>query len=892
MPVPVVAPWAKLEFTYKAGYHPVVCHLLDVAAVTRALWRDALPERLRGRIAEALGLAPEPAARWVAFWAGAHDLGKVSPGFQAKDPAARDALRGLGFDFPLGGASPLHGAITTATLRPLLSGGGAWPALAPELANRVAIAVGGHHGTFPRAEDTALSEVEMGPAPWDAVRREMLGILAGVYGLPGEGPPAPRPDREHAVFILLAGLTSVADWIGSAQQYFPFAGPGVDLAAYAAVAEERAHRAVVELGWVRSRGDGRPATFTDLFGFAPRPLQQEAVRESETARCPGLILIEAPMGEGKTEAALFLSDTWARALGQSGTYVALPTQATSNQMFNRVQRFLATRFPSDRINLHLLHGHAALSDEYQELRLAAVYDDGDGGPGRVVAEEWFTPKKRGLLAPFAVGTIDQALLAVLQTRHQFVRLFGLATKTVILDEVHAYDAYMSVLLERLLAWLAALGCTVVLLSATLPRQRRRGLLTAFGARDIPADDVSYPRLLSVCDGRVAQRSFPATRPVEIEASRAEPERLSELLREALTEGGCAAVICNTVGRAQEVYESLRAAGLPVDLFHARFPFCQRDQIERDVLRRFGKDGERPDRSVLVATQVVEQSLDLDFDLVATEIAPIDLVLQRAGRLHRHPDRTRPARVARPRLLLLVPAENDGGVPCFGPTEFVYDRHVLLRSYLELAGRAMLRIPEDVEPLVEAVYGESGRQPPSPEWKQALRDSLAKLEARRQQDRQTALRCLIKPPDHSDDILEDFNQALDEDDPEAHRTLQALTRLAEPNVNLVCLHRSAEAAEGLCAELAGGGVIDLCRPPSLPVVKTLLRCSLTLTHPALAKHFLATQPPAAWRRTALLRHHRLAEFDGQGLMRAGAYTLRLHPKLGAVVSRDGAEGLDR
>jgi CRISPR-associated endonuclease/helicase Cas3 len=687
--------------------------------------------------------------------------------------------------------------------------------------------------------------------------------------------------------MLLAGLTSVADWLGSAEEHFPFAGGGVDVAAYAPASRRRAREVLRAAGWAGWGGAAAPAEFQEMFGFDPRPLQQRVVEKAAGLTGPGLVLVEAPMGEGKTEAALFLADHWRRLLGQDGLYVALPTQAASNQMFGRVRDFLEARRPAERLNLHLLHGQALLSDEYQRLRLAAVYDERGPGeaPGRVVAEGWFAPKKRGLLAPFAVGTIDQALLAVLQTRHVFVRLFGLAHKTVVLDEVHAYDAYMSTLLERLLAWLAALGCSVVLLSATLPRSRRRRLLEAFGAAgDVP--DAPYPRLLAVQGGRCSAETFRPSRRAGVGLDWVDVGALPARLGEALQEGGCAAVVCNTVGLAQEIFQSLRAvlgpSGVPVLLFHARFPFGRRDELEKTVLRLFGKGGRRPRAAVLVATQVVEQSLDLDFDLMVSEVAPVDLVLQRAGRLHRHPGRSRPAALKEPQLWLLRPAgSGDDQIPDFEKGEYVYDRHILLRSYLALRPRACVALPDDLESLVEAVYGEHPLLVPGAAWQAALDDSRRGLEEGCYRDRQAARRVLVKPPDYEDDLLEDFSQDLEEEDPRVHPTLQALTRLGEPNVTVVCLYRTPQ---GLCLEPVGGAAVDTGREPTLREAKQLLRSALTLSHFSLVRHFLAQDVPAGWRTSALLRHHRAAEFDAGGSLRAGPYTLRLDAELGAVVEK--------
>jgi len=271
---------------------------------------------------------------------------------------------------------------------------------------------------------------------------EVLGRLLSVCDdLPVQGHPEP------AFFMCLAGLTSVADWIGSNEDFFPIDQPS-SFEAHPGLSRENARRALERLGWIGWHPPERKAEFEELFSFIDlkRPLQDEAVALAASLEdSPGLVVIEAPTGEGKTEAAMYLADCWMAALGQKGLYFALPTQATSNQMFSRVTRFIQNRYPSQMVNLQLLHGHAALSAEFEVLKQSFAtlfqpkgigenekgYEGYDGASASVVAADWFTYRKRGLLAPFGVGTIDQALLAALQTRHVFVRLFGLAGKTVI-----------------------------------------------------------------------------------------------------------------------------------------------------------------------------------------------------------------------------------------------------------------------------------------------------------------------------------------------------------------------------------------------------------------------------------------------------------------------------
>jgi CRISPR-associated endonuclease/helicase Cas3 len=586
-------------------------------------------------------------------------------------------------------------------------------------------------------------------------------------------------------------------------------------------------------------------------------------------------------------------------------------------MFSRVYSFLATRYPADKVNLQLLHGHAALSAEFQILREYSdrafvpqgVYGhDECGAHGTsVVAAEWFTHRKRGLLAPFGVGTVDQALLAVLQTRHVFVRLFGLAHKVVIIDEVHAYDAYMSKLLERLLEWLAALGSPVVLLSATLPDQRRKALLQAYRhglqsplseAQEVSLK-ASYPRITwadaTACGAQQIAVSAQAERTLMIEwldgrlpLNEADGYTLGEKLRVALRQGGCTAVICNTVNRAQQVYLALKLyfAAAELDLLHARFLFRDRSEREKNALVNFGKEGEtirfdegearkvsRPHRKVLVATQVIEQSLDLDFDLMVTDLAPVDLILQRSGRLHRH-ERMRFESLSQPTLWICQPEEVSDDVPAFDRgTEAVYDAHILLRSWLVLHARETISIPGAIEELIESVYGDQ-------QYTQAASDALRQYwdetekalrdELKSQQFKAGAV--VVPDPNYPDDILDMKSKRLEEDEPEIHQSLQALTRLTEPTVSVICLTPEQRR------------LFDLGKKPTISDTRQLLQYSVTLSDPRAVWTLLAQEPHAAWAGSALLRRYRLLELDESGCLAIGdKYQLQVHPDLGVTIT---------
>jgi CRISPR-associated endonuclease/helicase Cas3 len=907
--------------------------MLDVALVTRAMWRHVLTPALRRRIAAGLGVDDATAEHWIVFWAGLHDVGKASPGFQCKDPRAKERLKPAGLGWWMPPIDRGHGLVSALAMAELLPDEYGVPV---EVAEVVATAVGGHHGVLPSDDAVMRADVldVRGDKVWAQARAALTRELAGAVEL--GTPPAPT-SMSHATAMAIAGLVSVADWIGSDERYFPPASgsalaEGFALADYARHAADRAVRALNDLGWLGWKPAPGELAFGDLFPSItePRPVQVEVGRVPGLTDGPGMLILELPMGEGKTEAAFYAADRWGAALGQRGTYVAMPTMATSNQMFGRAHEFLSRRYPESVVNLQLLHSHAALAvdleaeapEEQPKLEPSEVYGESgaDGALANVVAAGWFTKRKRGLLAPFGVGTVDQGLLAALQTRHVFVRLFGLAGKTVIFDEVHAYDVYMNTLFEQLLAWLGALGSSVVVLSATLPDARRRALLAAYAsgagrALDERLLDAAYPRLswLTATEARAVPVAVAETTRRTLQLrwldGGAPLDDLAAQLGAALARGGCAAVICNTVARAQQVYQALKPHfpgcaddGLPVlDLFHARYPFEERQRRELRALGRFGKPGgtvmlpdgseepvRRPEWAVLVATQVIEQSLDLDFDLMVSDLAPVDLLLQRSGRLHRHADRQRPAGLEQPTLWIRGPEAVDNDIPDFGHSnELIYHRHVLLRSWLTLRERERVGVPDDVAELIEAVYEAREAEETLPaalraHWETTKEDALDE----EGHDRHQAEIRLLKAPTYSGPLYELSSDPRDDDAPELHQAHQAMTRLAEPNVGIVCLYGTPERPT--LDPTRQTPVLVGATPPSMALAKRLLGRSVNLTDRRVVRPMQNVDPPTGWRRSALLRHHRPVVFDAQGLARVAGregrkdYWLHLDDELGLRV----------
>lgn len=915
--------WAKWEGHHNPpSYHPLLCHLIDVGMVTHLLWENVVSPSLRRRLADALGMEESEAGRWIAFWGAMHDIGKASPTFQLqrRGDTFFSQLQKSGFRWHPNAETQKtpHGMVSDIVLREILVERG----MKSPIACSIADGIGGHHGIFasPR-ERQAQGSQAIGKGAWVAYRTALTQALATYFMLPAP-PTVETLSAPHALTI--AGLVSVADWIGSNTTYFKHAAldaanvPSIDLMEYGAQSRTAAARALDELGWCGWSAPKTARSFKELFPLItePRPLQTAVEQLLPQLSGPGLVVIEAPMGEGKTETAFLLQEHWAATLQQAGAYLGLPTQATSNSMFLRFAEFLKGRYADEKVNLQLLHGHAALSGLFQQLQHThnRVFEphgifgetELDGAPANIVAAQWFSARKRGLLAPFGVGTIDQALLTVLPTKHGFVRIYGLAAKTVIIDEVHAYDTYMTTLLEQLLRWLGALGTSVAVLSATLPRSRRDALLAAYGQGADwmsvePQTEASYPRIswitADICDAKPiasAKRSHPNIRLRWVEgtlpAMSNMPFELGEQLREALADGGCAAVICNTVRRAQQMYEALKhyfpgsaADGSgELDLFHARLLFRDRDAREERVLRRFGKHAtDRPLRAVLIATQVIEQSLDLDFDLLITDHAPADLVLQRAGRVWRHERAWRPSSLTQPEVWICRPDVLSDGVPRFerGST-YVYDGHVLLRSWLVLRDRTSIHIPDDIEGIVETVYRDE----------EALADLIPALQAtweetRQQQQEETdderkqAHFVYIKQPSFKGPFATLIGTAREEDAPELHPAHQARTRLIEETVSVICVDGTDDAPH------LDGVPIKRSHTPTVVQSKHLLERSITINHRGVIRELLARKIPSGWAKSSLLRNYRLLAFSVDGTTTVGDYRIVLDPERGLIIGGD-------
>lgn len=625
--------------------------------------------------------------------AGSHDIGKVSPTFVAR------ILIACGLDYrtvpELAGINP--------ELERLWGGhAGVSQATAEEMGvpKYVAEILGQHHGFSPMVDDKRGNADAFGGPCWFDERKKLVAALK-------ECLQADWPAFESAAQArVVAGLTSVADWIGSGEF---FENPDEDWRPNIISALNHAGfiKPVIRNG----------LSFSEVFDPLHRTMQQREPQSLfiEQVSGPGVYILEAQMGMGKTEAALYAAYQLLSQGKATGIYFALPTQLTSNKIYDRFNAFLeqivSTQTPERGL---LLHSNAWL------LQNTEVGEEGSPGGS------WFSQNKRGLLAPFAVGTIDQALMAVMNVKHGFVRAFGLAGKVVILDEVHSYDIYTGTILNELVAFLRQIECTVIILSATLSQARREALLQQ------TVTSTAYPLITAVPatmeNNVLFEVGVPTADgdPVTLQLCHESEPALEEALRRAAL-GQQVLWIENTVAEAQQRYLDIASrateAGCETGLLHSRFTSQHRTINEDRWVALYGRAGwpQRADCGrILVGTQVLEQSLDIDADFLVTRFAPTDMLLQRLGRLWRHTGTPRHVS-ARQECWLLAPAlEQALANPrsAFGKSAMVYSPYVLCRSLEVWKSMKSVRLPSGIRPLIDQTYVERSE---SGQWASLLHE---------------------------------------------------------------------------------------------------------------------------------------------------------------------------
>jgi len=722
--------WKKNPASGQVFQLSLVEHSLDVASV---FWTIARLPLVLARL-EAAATRPLTAVdlERLAVLAMIHDLGKTNHGFQDKpyDPRLR-----------VGHIAPIQALYSEDALCQRLLDELEilvdWTEN-PDLLESFLLASWSHHGTPVRFDPSIRTGYD--PAWWrprtdrdpfigiaellQTARHTFPGAFAtGLTGLPS------TPALQHR----FAGLVMLADWLGSHECFFPIERPR-DFDRLAAT------RRVIfgvglDAGPYQKDLASRPASFDRRFGFPPHPLQSSIDTLATINPSDRLLVAEAETGSGKTEAAMARFFHLFSAGEVDGLYFALPTRVAARELYRRIRCYLRRSFPDPRSRpraVLAVPGYARVGGIPVERLLPPPGVRWDDDPLQRHAERVWAAEhpKRFLAATVAVGTIDQALLSVVRTRHAHLRSVCLDRSFLVIDEVHASDPYMRYLLRGLLNHHIRMGGHALLLSATLGADARTELIAAAADSSLPAPDltaaqtVPYPALTNLTGIPQSVSALPSSSKFVQLLPRPlldQPEALMAEVSEALAAGARILAVFNTVGRAIafqracEAYPQIppealfHSVGIPCP-HHGRFAPSDREMLDRAVSARLGKNTPAGPL-LLIGTQTLEQSLDLDADLLITDLCPMDVLLQRVGRLHRH-RRDRPAGFVQARCLVLVPEAgslenllNDRGMPsgsakATGLGSVYEDLRTLELTRQLLVETPLIEIPADNRRLVE------------------------------------------------------------------------------------------------------------------------------------------------------------------------------------------------
>lgn len=935
-----VTPWGKFDRGVLAVY-PLLFHLLDVAAVAGEVWDRVLAAGQRRLIAEGMGVPHGDARRLVMFVAGLHDLGKLAhfqqdeahPWARVSPPLRADTA---GWQRMPHERASMHSALQ------LLEEAGFNTDASDSVGVRVAQILGGHHGRFLQldlagAAKASRVNLALGGLKWQDLRRRYFALLRHLTGA------QVVPSRLSVpASVLITGVGVVADRLASQRHYWlaKAQAPAFGAAEHWAQAVEDAPQLVDESGLARVELPRVPFDRVHRGVDAPNDLQSSLIRQLTPVvevKGSGIVVVTDTTGAGKTVTALEAARILNAAAGTAGVAWLLPTTATADAAYEVLEAYVAAHRP-ERAPVSLVYSHSWLNTAYTD-RQAAVHepsttdefwDEEAGVEGAerpqervTVPDGWLRGWDRALLAQFTVATHDQALMAALSVRFSALRWLALSGRTVIVDEAHSMSPFMQQLLKRLLHWLGALGCPVVILSATMPAHlsnelvhsylagsgHRRSLTDLNAAPSYPgwlfaaAADASLARMdPDACAAhatrhrrQAAIRLYPVRHPshTDPDGTPARESRLDCIAAEIFpvaAGGGCAAVVCATVADAQATYQHLRdtltwPAGPDGDLvlLHARLPAHQRESLTRLVRERLGPTGKRPERLVVITTSLLDMSLNIDVDVMVSDLASLERLLQRLGRLWRFenlwgPDSgRRPTwvrRLNRPRLSVLQPTDHDGRIQlpaAWRTLEAAFLTHATAHYLSRQPEHTLsLTLPNDIQHLVEAVHGDAtelARTDPTLE-----RRHTAYTSRRRAQEHLSALH-LVPTPRHTASLADLHRQRL--------HAREAATRLGALPRRLLPVYRMPDGT--LTLDRAGTQQLRLDRAPTTRQVRRILEHTLPVPAAWVAERRREHRAPAVWSTHALLADLVLLPqvFDTSASVSFGRHALHVDPVLGLV-----------
>ncbi|WP_400203830.1 CRISPR-associated helicase Cas3' [Candidatus Methanomassiliicoccus intestinalis] len=793
-----MAQWAKVSDVYNdPSWLPLVIHMSDTCGIIDKMWDSWIARSVKEEIIDGISISdcktknPELAKKTALFLAASHDLGKAIPAFQcrriAKNPIAEEnnkhriADAHLPFKKDLNAPDHIYHSLASEMI--LVRNG---------FDVTTSVVLGGHHGIPPSRRD--IDEFEcyfdntgFNNSEWISVQDELLGYAINLSG--SDANTIKQTKLSVQAQVLLTGLVIMSDWIASNNNLFSykeiFDYSADEINARIQHAWDNLHLPSV---WNVSEDWKNGDLYDARFGYSPRPFQKTVFEVAKNTPDLGLMIIESSMGEGKTESALVASEVIAQRFGQGGIIFSLPTQATADGIFPRIIDWIrsATDGYKEDSAIFLAHGKSKYNKKYSAI--ADSQCDVNEKNDNIIVHEWFNGRKKGLLSDFVIGTVDQVLMAGLKQKHVALRHLGLSGKVVIIDECHAYDEYMGSYLSKVLQWLGSYNVPVLLLSATLPPYRRMMLVNSYLGKkedasknsDLPLDS-KYPLITYTTGDEIKQvSSKSSSRSLNVYIETIKDEDLFKILNEKTSSGGYIGIIVNTVRRAQTIARMLRERYPDdVSLLHSGYTSLDRTTREAAVLDSLKKENRKsaPYRKFIVGTQVMEQSLDLDFDLLITDICPMDLLIQRIGRLHRH-DNQRPPLLKNAYCFVL-----DTGKDFEAGSEIIYGKYHLINTRCLLPD--VLHLPEDIPALVHQAYSPNGISVPDEivcEYEHAKLEMDAKLRDKNER----AKIFQMKEPGRMKNLIGWLDQDK-KDDPTGKRS-EAAVRDTNDSIEVILVHR--------------------------------------------------------------------------------------------------------
>lgn len=610
-----------------------------------------------------------------------HDIGKASPFFQVKDDEIKKMLIAEGIFQEYTSAEPFrHEKYSAKIIEAYLVDKGYDKRYAASIATTIRYH---HEGKYGKWEEP--SSVKL--IAWQRIQEQIIEEISKVFILP-DIDSSKFTTKVDAFFYFLESIINLSDWIASSDKYKSddFCDNVIN---YSKIAEERSLDCLSKIGILKNTTLPNALTISDLDERItnPRPLQIAATGLPQSIKDIKFVIVEAPTGEGKTEAAELLAAQIGD--GKKGIAFALPTASTVDSIFKRIVPVFK-KFDADIVKTHSL-------SKLDDNSFLSTAEDAD----------WLKPSRLNLFMKNIVCTVDQVMMSVLPFKYSKLRLLGLTDKVLIIDEIHAYDAYMNTVIENLLMWAREFEIPVILLSATLPSKKKKSLIEAYAGKEysLPKTD-EYP-LITILDKEknlyLKKIETPNAREFEVEVLPIlnNYEKIWEEISLVESIGGNIGIIFNTVNEAQACYKVIKKKFENTMLLTAKTKVKYRKEKSDLCESLYGPQRTslgKSKGSIIIATQVIEQSLNIDLDWILTALCPIDLVIQRFGREHRFNFISRPDWLVKNRMTILTMPRDT-----FNVSEMIYYPYVLNRTEEILSSKKIIKIPEDTRDLIEYVY---------------------------------------------------------------------------------------------------------------------------------------------------------------------------------------------